>query len=163
MNPIEFYTSIINRFNKHKVEYMIVGGYAVIAHGYPRATIDLDIWIKKSIANCKNVIKALEDLGYEKEKCIEVGNILSNGGIVNVFRDKNKVYLISEYSSYLDFDESYNNKKEVIFENERYIFIGYKELIESKTNSGRQKDYEDVKNLKEVKKLEKNNNSDGKY
>ena len=42
---------------KNKAEYLIVGGYAVIVYGYPRLTIDIDVWVKPTIENSKKVIK----------------------------------------------------------------------------------------------------------
>jgi len=48
----------------HEVEYLLVGGYAVGYHGYPRATIDIDVWIAPTPENALKVVAALEDFGF---------------------------------------------------------------------------------------------------
>ena len=50
--------------NLHEVEYLLVGGYAVGYHGYPRATMDIDIWIESTPENAQKVFSALESFGF---------------------------------------------------------------------------------------------------
>ena len=50
--------------NHHEVEYLLVGGYAVGYHGYPRATMDIDVWIAPTPENAQKVVAALEDFGF---------------------------------------------------------------------------------------------------
>ena len=47
-----------------RVDYLLVGGYAVGLHGYPRATIDLDIWVRPTRANAERIVAALKDFGF---------------------------------------------------------------------------------------------------
>ena len=47
------------------VDYLLVGGYAVGLHGYPRATVDLDIWVRATSANAERIVDALKDFGFE--------------------------------------------------------------------------------------------------
>ena len=47
-----------------KVRFMVIGGIAVIHHGYPRLTLDLDIWFERTIENGERIITALEDFGF---------------------------------------------------------------------------------------------------
>lgn len=49
----------------HRVDYLIVGGYAVGLHGYPRATIDLDVWIATTPENAQRVVDALRAFGFD--------------------------------------------------------------------------------------------------
>jgi hypothetical protein len=50
--------------NSNEVEYLVVGGYAVGFHGYPRATADIDVWIKANIENAGKVAKTLQEFGF---------------------------------------------------------------------------------------------------
>ena len=59
------FKEFIESLNKHNVRYLVVGGYAVAFHGYPRYTKDLDIWIELSPDNADNAVKALEEFGFE--------------------------------------------------------------------------------------------------
>lgn len=58
------FKEFIELLNGHNVRYLVVGGYAVAFHGYPRYTKDLDVWIELSPENADNVLKALEEFGF---------------------------------------------------------------------------------------------------
>jgi hypothetical protein len=49
----------------NKVKFMVVGGYAVAAHGYPRYTKDLDVWIMVSAENSQRIVQALNEFGFQ--------------------------------------------------------------------------------------------------
>ena len=49
---------------KHRVDFMLVGGFAVALHGFPRATADFDLWIDTTLANTERVLSALRDFGF---------------------------------------------------------------------------------------------------
>jgi predicted nucleotidyltransferase len=59
------FREFLKSFNDKHVEYLLVGGYAVGLHGYPRATIDLDVWVRPDLANASRVISALRAFGFE--------------------------------------------------------------------------------------------------
>jgi hypothetical protein len=61
--PLDF-REFVGLLEKNKVEYLIVGGYAVGYHGYPRFTGDLDIWLKVSSINALKIISAIMILGW---------------------------------------------------------------------------------------------------
>ena len=54
--PLDF-KEFLNLLHVHRVNYLLVGGYAVAAHGYPRFTGDLDLWIQTSAENAENVLR----------------------------------------------------------------------------------------------------------
>ena len=64
MNLHPDFKEFIQSLNKNGVEYLLVGGYAVVLYGYVRATGDMDIWIRNDEKNSERVIKALEDFGF---------------------------------------------------------------------------------------------------
>ncbi len=55
----------MNSLNAHHVEYLLIGGYAVNYHGYPRATADMDIWVAAHPANADKVVAALKEFGLD--------------------------------------------------------------------------------------------------
>jgi len=65
--PTEF-SELLRLLNDHEVRYMVVGGYAVAYHGYPRATGDLDLWIDRTKENAGRVIEALCEFGFDVPK-----------------------------------------------------------------------------------------------
>jgi hypothetical protein len=61
--PSDF-KEFLKLLNVHQVEYLLIGGYAVGFHGYPRATADMDIWIALSPANADRIVAALREFGF---------------------------------------------------------------------------------------------------
>lgn len=58
------FKELLALFNAHKVQYLIVGGYALALHGSPRNTGDIDLFVKASGDNAKRIIQALEEFGF---------------------------------------------------------------------------------------------------
>lgn len=58
------FKELLELFNAHKVEYMIVGGYALAYHGAPRYTGDIDLFVKPDEENAIRILKALDDFGF---------------------------------------------------------------------------------------------------
>jgi hypothetical protein len=63
MNLFKDFEDFINLLQKHKVEYLIVGGYAVGIHSQPRATQDIDIWIKPTNENAEKLLSVFNEFG----------------------------------------------------------------------------------------------------
>jgi hypothetical protein len=59
------FSAFLRLLNAHRVEYLVVGGYAVGFHGYPRATVDLDVWIEMSSENAARVVDAVRAFGFD--------------------------------------------------------------------------------------------------
>ena len=57
------YRDILRAFSDAGVDFLLVGAYALAAHGYPRATMDIDLWVKPSAANAVAVLRALRQFG----------------------------------------------------------------------------------------------------
>jgi hypothetical protein len=64
MDPQPDFKELLTLLNSHKVEYMIVGAYALAFHGVPRNTGDMDIYIRPVTSNAKNLLKTLKDFGF---------------------------------------------------------------------------------------------------
>src|SRR5574341_1478987 len=58
------FRELLGLFNAHSVEYMIVGGYALAFHGAPRFTGDLDIFVRMTAQNARQILSALDDFGF---------------------------------------------------------------------------------------------------
>jgi hypothetical protein len=61
--PSDF-KEFLKLLNAHQVEYLLIGGYAVGFHGYPRATADMDIWIAMNPANADKIVAVLKEFGF---------------------------------------------------------------------------------------------------
>jgi len=140
------FKEFIALLNKNKVEYLIVGGYAVGLHGYPRYTGDIDIWIKTNEANSEKMVKILNEFGFnsydiKKEDFLKLDNVIQLG------YPPYRIDLMMLIDG-VTFDECYANRIKKEIDEIEIDFIGYDDLIKNKRASGREKDINDINNLK---------------
>ena len=141
------FKEFIELLNVHNVEYLIVGGYAVAIHGYPRTTGDIDFWIKPYKENAERMVKALIDFGFGSVD-VSVDDFLKKDNVVQLGFPPNRIDIMTNVSG-LDFAESWKEKKEINFEGEKINFISLHHLRINKKVTGRDKDNLDLKNLPE--------------
>jgi len=77
------FREFIQLLNVHNIKYLIVGGYAVTMHGYPRYTNDIDIWLWIDRNNAKNSIKVLKDFGFESFN-IQIEDFLNPNKVIQL-------------------------------------------------------------------------------
>ena len=141
------FKEFIQLLNVHKVEYLIVGGYAVAIHGFPRTTGDIDFWVKPTNENAERIVKALMEFGFGSLD-INIDDFIKNDSVVQLGFPPNRIDIMTSVSG-LTFDECLKNKKEVEFEGEKINFISLHHLRINKKSTGRDKDNLDLKNLPE--------------
>lgn len=141
------FKEFIQLLNVHKVEYLVVGGYAVAIHGFPRTTGDIDFWVKPSQENAERVVKSLIEFGFGSLD-ISIDDFIKNDSVVQLGFPPNRIDIMTSVSG-LTFDECLKNKKEVEFEGEKINFISLHHLRINKKSTGRDKDNLDLKNLPE--------------
>lgn len=131
--------------NENKVEYLIVGGYAVIIYGYPRLTIDIDIWVNPVKDNSEKVIKTIKDFGFSFENLTEK-DFEKSDNVIQLGRPPYRVDFLTSIEG-MDFNKCY--KRKYIYKKDDLIlnFISKEDLIENKKSIGRNKDLDDVSNL----------------
>jgi hypothetical protein len=131
--------------NSHNVRYLVVGGYAVGYHGYPRATGDMDIWIEMSKSNSKKVASAFRDFGMPDE-AISEELFLETNKVIRVGVPPVRLELITSASG-VDFNECYSNREVVEIEGIPINLISLQDLKKNKRAAGRHKDLEDMEHL----------------
>ncbi len=135
--------------NEHKVKYLVIGGYAVSIHGYPRATKDMDVCIKLSEENAEKLITVINEFGFASLK-LEKKDFLKKDFITQLGYPPLRIDIINDLSG-VDFDEAWKNKKVVQMFGVPVDFIGYNELLRVKEKAGRPQDIADVSKLKKRK------------
>jgi hypothetical protein len=131
----------------HGVEYLLVGGWAVIYHGYPRATDDLDVWIAMAPANAARVIKALREFGFDVPE-LSPDLFLQNDRIVRMGVEPVRIEVMTTISG-VEFGECYREGLETTLDGEPVNLISLRHLRLNKKASGRLKDLSDLENLPE--------------
>ena len=145
------FRDFINALNHYKVEYILVGGYSVILHGYSRTTGDLDIWVNKTIDNRHRIKNAFHLFGMPLFGMTE-NNFLENP-LLNVFtfgRPPVSIDIMTEVKG-LNFEETYRESQIIEIESLSVRLIHYNHLIKAKKSSGRSKDLDDLENLSDGK------------
>ncbi|MBI3718067.1 MAG: hypothetical protein HY252_05680 [Sphingobacteriales bacterium] len=131
---------------KHKVKYLVVGGYAVGIHGHPRYTGDLDIWLLPEKENAAKIMAAVKDFGFGSLS-ITAEDFIKEENVIQLGYPPLRIDLLTSIDG-VSFDECYENKKVVTVDGLAVNFIGYNDLIKNKRATGRQQDLGDIENLK---------------
>jgi len=139
-------------FNKCNVRYILVGGFAVNYHGYPRSTGDLDLWIDPTKDNKEKLLLALDNQKYDIEELKDIS--LIGAAPIDIPISNFKIELIPFLSTKLSFDEAFRMAVSGNIENIPIKVIHLKHLIQLKSNTNRQKDALDVEELKKRNDLE---------
>src|SRR5690606_17269630 len=111
---------------KNKVEYLIVGGYAVGIHGHPRYTGDLDIWLNPTTENAEKILKCVNDFGFSSFK-LSIADFTKEGSVIQLGYPPLRIDLLTTIDG-VTFDTCFKNKKEVEIDELLVNFIGYNDL-----------------------------------
>ncbi len=129
----------------HDVRYMIVGGYALAAHGLPRATGDLDAWIWADPINAQRLLIALDEFGLGGVG-IEEADLTSPDRVIQLGYPPYRIDLLTQISG-VEFEKAWARHIEVILDGVKVPFIGREDLIVNKRATGRPQDIADVLRL----------------
>jgi predicted nucleotidyltransferase len=144
------FKKLLSVFNAHSVKYLVVGGYAVSYHAQPRATKDLDLFIKADPANAKATFAALASFGAPLTG-IAVDDLADPRKFIRFGREPVAVDIFSGIDG-VDFDEAWSRRVEGLIDVESGLtvfFISKSDLIASKLAAGRLRDLADVEEIRE--------------
>ncbi len=131
--------------NSNGVRYLLVGGYAVGYHGYPRATADLDVWIPVDKENAERACKALREFGMPEDQ-LRSGLFLEKDKVIRMGVPPVRIEVITGASGVV-FEECHRDRETVEIEGVRVNVIGLDALKKNKKVCGRPKDLEDILHL----------------
>jgi hypothetical protein len=139
------FREFIQLLNEHNVLYLVVGGYAVAFHGYPRNTKDIDIWIYLDKDNAEKLLKVLQDFGFSSLD-LKVEDFLDPDQVIQLGYPPNRIDLLTDLKG-VDFNNCYSSKVAVEIEGIRVNFIDLEHLKKNKRATGRHQDLADIENL----------------
>ncbi|HEY9226396.1 MAG TPA: DUF6036 family nucleotidyltransferase [Gemmatimonadaceae bacterium] len=141
------YRDILTALVGRSVRFLVVGAHALAAHGYPRATVDIDIWIDATPENAERVWRALADFGAPLDALDVRAEDLTQPDVVAQFGlAPNRIDILTGVSG-LSFAAAWENRVEEVIEGVRVPVLSLRDLKENKRASGRDKDRADVKGL----------------
>ena len=131
--------------NANNVRYLIIGGYAVAFHGYPRYTKDIDIWLWIDQENANRVVQTLKDFGFESLG-LQVEDFLEAETVIQLGHPPNRIDLIMGAPG-VNFNTCYESRIEIEIDDITIPFIDLENLKKNKRASGRLQDLADIQNL----------------
>jgi len=147
------FKEFIKLLNEHKVKYLIVGGYAVNFHGYPRYTRDIDFWLWLSDSNLKNLISALKDFGFGSLN-LKIEELKDPTNIIQLGHEPHRIDLLMDVDG-VDFDDCFERKTMAELDDIKINFLSLQDLITAKKAMGRLQDLADAEQLEKIKKFKK--------
>jgi hypothetical protein len=139
------FKELLQLLNSKKIEYLVVGGYAVALYGYPRATGDIDIWIAISKDNARKTVEALKEFGFDIPELKEE-LFLEKGKNIRMGTPPLRIEILTSIDG-VKFDECYKNSNIVTLDDIKINFISLADLKKNKEASARLQDLADLENL----------------
>jgi len=139
------FKEFLQLLNDHKVRYLLIGGYAVAFHGYPRYTKDLDVWIWLEAENAKRLIVALEQFGFGSLGLSDA-DFLEPDQIIQLGYPPSRIDLLTSVPG-VDFETCDAVRIETLIDGTLVKFIDLENLKKNKQATGRPQDLADIDNL----------------
>jgi len=139
------FRDILSALSDESADYLLVGAYAVAVHGIPRATGDLDLWVRVSAENAARVLRALARFGAPLNDVREA-DLTSPGMVVQIGVAPRRIDLLTTLDG-LEFDAAWAHRTHVDVEGLRVPVIGRADLVRNKKAVGRPQDLADVARL----------------
>jgi len=148
----EDYKDMLHALSNEKVSFLLVGAYALAAHGYPRATMDIDIWVMPSSQNADAILRALRRFGTPLHNLTKE-DLMEDGTIFQIGVAPRRIDIITTASG-LQFEEAYGRSLPVNIEGIEVHIPSIDDMILNKKTLGRTKDLADAEALESLKNSE---------
>jgi hypothetical protein len=139
------FKDLLKLLKNHDVKYLLVGGYAVAYHGYPRSTGDMDIWIQINPENAQKMVRVLKSFGFDTPD-LDAELFLTKRQIIRMGIPPVRIEIMMDASGVV-FDDCYQNKIVGEIDGTEVHLISLEDLKKNKKASGRFKDLNDLENL----------------
>ena len=148
------YKEMLQFLVDEKVKFLLVGAYAMAVHGYPRATMDIDIWVMPDPENAQAVLQALDRFGAPLHE-LTIEDLQKDDTIFQIGVAPRRIDIITGASG-LQFDETLANSSVINIDGLDVRVPSLDDLIRNKKASGRTKDLADVEALELLKNAQDN-------
>jgi len=139
------YKEMLSLLLENEVDFLLVGAYAMAVHGYPRATADIDIFVKPTPENAQRIYKVLAEFGASLDD-VSISDFKVSGTILQIGVKPRRIDVITEIDG-LSYDEASEGKEIVEIDGLSVPVISKKKLIMNKLATGRDKDRLDAEDL----------------
>ncbi len=144
----EDFRAFIGLLESEEVDYLIVGGYAVAVHGFPRYTGDIDFFVAIGEENADRLLRVFDRFGFG-EIGLTRDDFLTESFVVEIGREPRKIQVLTGIDGVI-FSECRRRAVEVSLDGQTLKFIGKEDLLLNKEASGRPKDLIDLEELRKL-------------
>lgn len=137
------YRDILSIFGEEKVEFLVVGAYALAAHGLPRATGDIDLWVRPSRENAVRVFRSLGRFGAPLAG-ITADDFTEPDVVFQIGIAPNRIDVLTTISG-VEFEEAWQTRRNIVLEGVAVCVISSALLLQNKRSTGRAKDELDAR------------------
>ncbi len=142
------FREFIGLLNKNDVKYLVVGGYALAFHGYPRYTKDIDFWIWIEKENAEKIMRTLQSFGFSSLDLKEE-DFLSPGHVVQLGRPPRRIDLLTSVTG-LDFEDCYPSRVHASIQGLDIEFLDLESFKKNRKAVGRYQDLADLENIENI-------------
>lgn len=136
------FRDMLSCLKDEKVEFLIVGAYALAAYGFPRATGDIDVWVRNNSDNAQKIMAALKKFGAPTLNISEE-DFTSTDIVVQIGVEPCRIDLLTHISG-VAFDEAWKNKVGITIDDIEIYILSKTDLLRNKLATGRDKDRGDI-------------------
>lgn len=136
------FKDILSCLNDEGVEFVVVGAYALAAHGFPRSTGDIDVLINNDPANARKVLRALKNFGAPISGITEE-DLMSPELVFQIGVEPCRIDLMTSITG-VEFDAAWENKVPVVVDGIEIFVLSKEDLLKNKSALGRDKDQGDI-------------------
>lgn len=140
------FKEFLSLLNSEKINYLLIGGYAVMLYGHIRRTKDIDIWVAIDPANEARLIEALVKFGFRRES-LKLPLFQGKQTVLRMGLPPNRLEVISEIAG-VEFQDCFQRRQIMNIEGIDVPVISLDDLIRNKQSTGRHQDQADVEHLK---------------
>ena len=145
----EDYKEMLQCLAEEGARVLLVGAYALAAHGYPRATMDIDFWVQPSPDNAEAVLRAIRRFGAPLHD-LTVADLQKDDTVFQIGVAPRRIDILTGASG-LQFDDAFRNSVSIEIEGLLIRIPSIDDLIRNKRSSGRTKDLADAEALEDLK------------
>ena len=139
------FKDMLRALSDAKIDFLLVGAYAVAAHGHPRATGDLDLWVRPDSDTAPKVHRVLAEFGAPLHN-LTIKDLATPGIVFQIGVEPSRIDILTAISG-VEFDDAWTNRLSVEMDGIQLNVIGRADLIVNKRACGRPKDIADAETL----------------
>lgn len=148
------FREFIELLNAHEVQYLVIGGYAVNFHGYPRYTQDIDFWIWMAEANIRRLLTAMRAFGFGSLG-LDVEDFKDPENVIQLGYAPYRIDMLVDVNG-LEFETSYQRSTQAELDGVVVRFLSLPDLVIAKKNAGRLQDLADAEQLEKLARKKRN-------